>query len=123
MKESERVSLHVARLADLDVKLKFQATVERIRSEEEKQSTKRGGDDGDSENAFYSGMKGKKFTLRCFTCNKVGHMKFDCPQNRGKKKCVCHKVGHTSMECSVGNKEHESADYAGSYASESEDDD
>jgi len=36
----------------------------------------------------------------CFTCNTVGHIAFDCPQNANVKKChTCRRLGHEPSQC------------------------
>lgn len=39
---------------------------------------------------------------KCFTCNRSGHISFNCEQNKDKKKCeVCRKIGHNEDECGI----------------------
>jgi len=43
--------------------------------------------------------------LNCFTCGKSGHIKFHCPKNTNKKKCIrCHRVGHDAPSCRAISK-------------------
>jgi transposase InsO family protein/uncharacterized membrane protein YgcG len=36
----------------------------------------------------------------CFTCDQVGHLSFDCPENRNAKKCfTCRRLGHNANQC------------------------
>jgi len=52
----------------------------------------------------YSAHEKKKTSesRTCFTCNKIGHIAYDCPKNKDKKKCSnCRKIGHTTEECRI----------------------
>ena len=41
----------------------------------------------------------------CFTCGEDGHVKYNCPENKNKKRCDrCLRVGHTSQECRAVRK-------------------
>ena len=114
--------------------------VDALKNEEERQSHAHaeGGAGSGGERAFYAGSGGsRRFTprtgvppsggaahqrLQCFTCKEEGHIKFNCPMNRGKKKCErCHRLGHTVSECRAANDAAVSdAMYAASYAAHKE---
>jgi len=60
---------------------------------------------------------------KCFTCNKPGHISYECYSNKNKKKCSrCKKIGHSDSECYFNkskkvesrekeNKEDETSEY------------
>ena len=58
------------------------------------------------------GRTGKNMStgMKCFSCGLGGHIKFNCPRNKGKPKCDrCHRVGHLASGCRAVSSEHEYA--------------
>lgn len=90
--------------------------VEALKNEEERQKGQE-----EYESAHFAGPGGKgKFKgmnrhgkeregdgngVSCFTCGGSGHIKYNCPENKNKKKCsLCHRIGHVPSECRATNK-------------------
>jgi hypothetical protein len=48
--------------------------------------------------------------MKCFNCGLSGHIRFNCPRNKGKPKCErCHRIGHVASGCRAISTEHEYA--------------
>jgi hypothetical protein len=84
-------------------KMEYEEACEHIRDYQETLMYKNENNEiGKSENEVANHVGEKR---KCFTCNKEGHMAYQCKRNKDKKKCyICKKIGHTEKEC-YRNKE------------------
>jgi len=134
IKEKEKITVFVARLIEIEIKLKqqykenisdrmlmfillrglphsfmslvqllkmnddvtFEQAVEQLRNEEERQLSH----PKIKEIALNYAASNQERTVKCWTCEKEGHSKFNCPQNINKTKCsICRKIGHNEEAC------------------------
>jgi hypothetical protein len=79
--------------------LTFDAAVDALKNEEERQKADGSDDDRSGRGGrayFVSGGGAKKETRRCHECGEVGHMKYSCP----KVECArCKRNGHLAANC------------------------
>ena len=53
-----------------------------------------------SNGSHSNGSSGSADVRACFTCDRTGHLSFDCPQNVNAKKCsFCRCLGHVPNQC------------------------
>ena len=100
MRGVERAFPTLVTLLKMNDGLTFAAAVEACENEEERQKMNGAGGSGSGraagEEAFHVVAKSVREARTCFGCNKVGHVKKDCPQ----VKCLrCRRQGHIAANC------------------------
>jgi hypothetical protein len=92
--------MSLVQLLKMNENVKFEQAIEQLRNEEERQLTngKETMKSTEVETAYAASHEERR--LKCWTCNKEGHSKFNCPNNKDKSKCqYCKKIGHNEDNC------------------------
>jgi len=88
----------VVTLLKMREKLTFDEAVEALKNEEER--LKLGTTPNSKKREEHAALFAGRANGGCFTCNQNGHVQYDCPMNKNKKRCTrCRRVGHKLTEC------------------------